>query len=316
MEEFEQTPAAEPPPLPTHAGPLPAPDDDFFAPLPAEIGEPLSVHTNWKQGNEIRTLKKRGMSALVVSGLIGIVMLVGLTLLTGSGQGNVLVVVGIAVIIVGTTIGSAAILLALLHGKNPLCTYVGTEGWSRHHINPLHPDRIKDEIILFADADTLHTRKKIHHSDGVYAGETYLYRWRGPANRDIGEIRGLHQMEGEAPAPEHPFWLAKAAEVAWSEHWLTRCRPEFESNGFYTFTISPIKSIRVGEGFMEFHRMGKIHRAEPQDIKKITFDDYNLEILFRDKEIMTRGRFFIDNKNLPNFHAFTIAMERHFGHTP
>ena len=72
-----------------------------------------------------------------------------------------------------------------------------------------------------------------------------------PPARILFDITGSFRKENGVPDAGHPYYFARAAELAWSNHAaLAAMDRQLQQNGFAVqFRLNGTQSLRVGPGF-------------------------------------------------------------------
>jgi hypothetical protein len=281
--------------------PLPS-DANFFAAPPQEIGEVVTATTSLRAGQSARSTGGR-VGIAVAFGVLGGLLGYAIAQLEGAeAYGDALIGGGFLL---------AALIAFLVAGKKPTCSFVGKEGVARFTMND-DPAKGK-EVFLFRDAAELRTHQIRMYHNGIYTGTEYDYKWQDPEGKNRFRLKGNYYGYKKPPKPKSPFWLAEAAEAAWSAHYLARAKEEQAKNGWARFNLSGANSVYIGRDFIEFQLKGKTERLHAEEIERfginqgvVTFGRRGAKSGFLG--FGKEGFFSFEYQNLANARVFLIML--------
>jgi hypothetical protein len=289
---------AVPPNIRTHNGAAQPTDADFFAATPLAIGELRSANTTLNRRSKPLPPFVRTVGLIVF--ILGPIGLSWWSLQQSHPRELIPAPVAVALLVFVTGVGSTIFLTRFFHRV----TYVGTRGIAVQQLKGSRQRIEPPEILRFGDATTLWT-ELIRKPLGVLQ---YTYTWKNASGHKVHEVKGFYCVI--APV-NHDYWLAKAAEKAWSEYLLERMAPEMQEKGFLQFHLRGEDWVRVGYKFLEFYGKGYHERCEEADIKSITLQSGVFTVIHRNAVWFSRrGKYSFQCSDIANLHAFLMAVER------
>jgi hypothetical protein len=286
-----------------HNGDGLAPERDFFAQPPKEIGEVLTASTTLLKSKRPTNV----ISRIALSGFLGSA---GLALLYLLGvEETILQVLAFLVL---------APLGWWLTGFKHTVRYVGKEGIARLTCKNRRDRIVKAEVFPFAEAAELRTGQTRQYYNGIYSGTSYYFNWTGPDGRKRFKLSGSYYGEKKPPKPKDPFHFAGAAERAWSLHLLDRATEELEKTGAIRFRLDGANWIAVGPGFLEFVlKKGEPQRWEKAQIGAISLGDGVFKLKHVDAQegwFSKSGVYSFSYATMSNARLFFIALEKLLGY--
>ena len=290
------------------------------APPPPEVGPVLSIDTSPR-----RRLGRGGPWVVALTIVVVPLVLIPLSALTFAlapgGHDHVRrrgepppppasavgpVVAG--VIDVGVVVGVAWLLVRLFR-RSPSTTYVGADGVALFRGDRQGNVR-QAQVLRFADAAELFTGSTRHFYNGIYTGTSYAYRFEGDG-RTLFKVAGKHNSKAGTPKPGDAYHFARAAEVAWSNHFLDRCQAELARQKFIQFRVNGADYVRVGHGVMEFHFGSRTERIAADQVATTRLKDGAFHIAARDAKWFSRaGKFGFPYAKMANARVFILAAQR------
>jgi len=295
-----------------HSGRDIAPERDFFAPPPAEIGKIESAYTTLKSTKAPWAAPSRFAFAGTVAAVIAFAIYYFVSNMGGRNSRD-LTVVAIPVGI-GALIGFGIVWWATRFKHT--CSYVGELGLARFVCKGSRDNISKSDVLLFADAEELRTSQTRHYTNGVYTGTTYEFTWTDPAGMRRLKLDGSHNGKNDLPKPDDPFHFAHRGEIQWSIYRLQKLPDELEKNGYVQFNLRPGEFVRVGPGFFEFCLKREVTRITVDEIKVVNLNQGRFSIHSKDvRWFSSQGKFGFDYAKMANARLFLLAMEKLVGYT-
>ena len=294
--------------IPNHTGEPRAKPADFFAPPPPEIGQVLTAESSLAPGRRAMPLWLR----LAIAGIIAAGLWGGTTwLLQGSreyGQMAPVIAFFWAAIVAGVFL--------YLTRFSQTCTYVGKDGASRFRLRGSRSATAKETTLLFAHAAELRASQVRQHYNGVYVGTNYDYRWSDAAGRLLYRLNGTYRAgRKKLPKQGSAYNFALAAEMAWSNHFLTRAQAHLESEGSIPFRIDAHKVVRVGPGFLEFHFGDQPQRVTKEEIASVSLGNGQFSFKHKDARWFSRaGKYSFAYGRMANGRVFMLALDKLMGY--
>jgi len=300
---MEREVAWEPPAgMLTHADVPIAPELDFFAPPPPEIGEVLNAFSSLKRGR--RPLSAAAKGAILF--LPGIVTLAALSY-TKAVDDIWQVVIFIVLFVIGWFFTRFA----------HTCTYVGKDGVARIRCKRDRENITQQEVFRFRDATELRTSQTRHYHNGAYTGTGYDFAWTDDQDRRVFRCNGTYRGEKKPPKPTDAFHFAEAAEVAWSIHLLDRAQEQLEQAGAIVFRLGGTDWVAVGPGFLELNLKGERRRCESAEIGGFSINGGTFKLKRTDAQegwFRSTGVFQFPYATMANARVFLLAIDRLLGH--
>jgi len=191
-----------------------------------------------------------------------------------------------------------------------VCSYVGSEGVSRH---TLRGARVVDEIIAFSDVAELRITREaraIRQLHGVGRARYALRDFDGGELLVVDAAPSVDGPSGVVPSAGAIF--GDAAERAFSEHVVARYDAELVARGRIRFVLGPREVIELGPGFLELEASGTRARLDATEIRSVRVTRGMLEIrsgaageamgIFRLRLVDTRS-----------VHAFAVVLQQLVG---
>jgi hypothetical protein len=291
------------PNLYTHAGTLVSEgvqDIEFFAIPPAEIGEIQSVSSTLRRSQQPQP-------AFVKIGLSLLVLLISLALAIFLWEASpVFSICGL-----GVGIGLALIAYASLD-FNHRCSFVGTEGIAYYTLKGSRTASVKATYLMFREVGDLFTQQTSNYVNGVYTGTDYQYNFTRPQNQPH-KISGTYRDNKKWTPSNDQWFLAHAAERAWTSYFLNYVNQQFDQVGYVEFAMAGNpKAVRVGHGYLEFiSKDDSTAYVAVADMKKISL---NSGIFYFEHKDSTwwkgKGKYSFAYGSLPNARAFLICLDQ------
>ncbi|NJK30058.1 MAG: hypothetical protein HC940_07845 [Acaryochloris sp. SU_5_25] len=283
-----------------HTDSLIAPDMDFFADPPPEIGTIISADSSLNSSSESKRIQSRIRSCLWEG-------------IYGAAIGG-LVALAVELPLLGSLIGVAiAVILVLLSTRYAYhCSYVGERGIALSYLKGHRSAQPQTRIFCFQDGKNLYTQQTRSYYNGIYTGTTFNYRWTRLSTPDF-KLEGAHRSEKGNPPPENLWHFADAAEGAWSVHLLQLVDQQLDQLGYVEFPIkSSLNAVRIGSGFMEFEeKNGTRQRVDVADMKDIRLGSGVFQFKHKGTTWWSgKGKYSFAYSNLPNARLFLICLDR------
>ncbi|MDD2465090.1 MAG: hypothetical protein PHI97_13920 [Desulfobulbus sp.] len=259
----------------THAGEKIANDCVFFAPPPQEIGQVATAQTTLRKNSPLPMLPLAVSYPLTIIGLALGVSLVLRYLLHGNVAINSMSFV--------IAVGVVALLIWKING--PLsqffheCTYVGEKGAVRFTLTNQHKHIVKQEMLLFTQADSLYHGSTLRFEKFFYRKTDFFFVWKDQDEKVLLKIAGDYvNRSGRPKNLDHPYYFGEAAMAAWNAYLRPRIFNALEKNQVISFKAEDmiialskdvlmfsetskrlvlgwgdIHSITLGGGMLEFH---------------------------------------------------------------
>jgi len=295
--------------LPDHRGRMEHVRFLFFASPPAEIGALRSAESTVHYGRGPKPVAVR----LGIGLGIGVILSVTITWLSSTPgdhsafsffQGRVLAPLPVGCVI--------AYFLTYFRGT---CTFVGEQGIARVLIEGSLAKTPKFQVLLFEEAAELLTSETRRFVNGIYSGTSYDYFWNTVNGARIYRLKGDYHSKSSHPVPGHPWYFARAAELAWSMYFLERAEEILRTEGSVPFRVDRKRSVRVGVGFIEFHFGGDPVRVSREEIASISLFDGQFAFIHKDTRWFSRaGRYVFAYENMGNAKVFLLALDRLLGY--
>lgn len=121
-------------------------------------------------------------------------------------------------------------------------------------------------------------------------GTNYDYRWSDAAGRLLYRLNGTYRAgRKKLPKQGSAYNFALAAEMAWSNHFLSRAQAHLESEGSIPFRIDAHKVVRVGPGFLEFHFGEQPQRVTKEEIASVSLGNGQFSFKHKDARWFSRS---------------------------
>lgn len=191
-----------------------------------------------------------------------------------------------------------------------VCTYVGSEGVSRHAFRGA---RIVDEIIVFSEVAELRITREARALRQLNGVGRARYALRDGVGRELLVVDAAPSVDGPSGvAPSAGASFGDAAERAFSEHVVARYDAELIAHGRIRFVLGPREVIELGPGFLELEASGTRARLDATEIRSVRVTRGMLEIrtgaageamgIFRLRLVDTRS-----------VHAFAVVLQQLVG---
>lgn len=304
---------ADLPPLMTHAGGVIAPNDDFFADAPPEIGRLYSCFSTLQHGVEPMNWGIRiaacFMAFVASAFMVGLV--VGVLQSRPFRPENLFVLVGLP-----TLVGLVIVAIILWWtGFSHTCTYVGVKGIAKFTCSGSR-ENISVEKFFFEDAIELRTGQTRHYYNGVYTGTDYSFAWSDEKGRAVHTLSGRYSSEQGTPVAKDPYHYAIMAEIAWTQHLLSNIDQVTANDGLLFFGLKSGDYIQLGENLLVLVKGGQTHRFSGDKIEKMTMGNGVLSIW----EVGAKEGWFVNSgihqimyADIGNARFFTMALEKLMG---
>ena len=163
------------------------------------------------------------------------------------------------------------------------CSFVGSLGVTKSTVKRFNSGKPKVETLLFKEAVSLFTSQTQKYVNGAYTGTEYKYIW-GLANSSPYTISGTYRSKEGRPPEGDPYYLAAAAEAAWTRHLLPLAMEDFKAAGHVSFPMSgKLQMIQISDGALDFiMKNGETKSTAVADMKDIK---------------LSQGRFYFKHKD-------------------
>ncbi len=194
------------------------------------------------------------------------------------------------------------------------CTYVGRDGISNAVIAGSRDAPPKYSELLFRNAVAMFTSQTHHYRNGVYQNTTYDFYWLSAHGTKLYSIAGSYGRKN--PPATDMIHFARAAEIAWSQHYLDAALHQLEREGSIAFVVDQRRVVRVGSGFLEFHHFDDHPvRVTAKEIAKVTLG--NGVFMFKHVDARwysSEGKFKFTYANMANARVFLLALDKLMGY--
>ena len=294
--------------LPDHQGnPPPADAPPAVSPPPAQIGTVRSAERVTLGG---RTTTAGGNVAMAVMAGVFVALLLPLSRTDDRGRLATPMPVFVAAMAGGLAVCGIVAYLALR--RRPETTYVGDDGVAVHRGR--RDGTVKaGRLLRFADADEILTAATHEYRNGVYVRTSYAHRYKANG-RTIYKLSGTYRGLNTPPRPHDPYHLARAADLAWSNHLLARYGPKLGGDEFLDFGVNRTDTVRVGRGVIEFQLGRRSERITRDEIADATLKDGKFHVAAKDARWFSRaGKYQFDYAKMANGRVFLAAVDRRMG---
>lgn len=192
-----------------------------------------------------------------------------------------------------------------------VCTYVGSDGLSRHS---MRGSRIVDEEVRFADVAELRITREprpIGRVSGVGRARYSLHDAAGAELLLIDAPASFVGPSGTVPSAEASF--GDAAERAYSEHVVARYDADLQAHGRVRFVLGPREVIWLGPGFLELEAGGTRARLDATEIRSVRVTRGMLEIRSGAAGDAAMGIFRVRLEDTRSVHAFAVVLQQLVG---
>lgn len=132
-------------------------------------------------------------------------------------------------------------LLGFLRKHSPksirLCTYVGEDGVALAVTRDAGTSVVELQEMSFYDAVSLWAHETVGLTNGRYTGTRFCFRWVDELAVRF-TIAGSHGSKFALPPSDHHVHFARAAERAWTSHYLKQWRAVLDAGGAFKFDHS------------------------------------------------------------------------------
>ena len=266
-----------------HDGQPLAPDLDFFAAPPVEIGAVRSAHTSLKKGARERPLPLR-IALAALGGAVGYLLTLGFDYLTK--------ILFVLADITRTPVILWELLLLPLwiylgwrsSGFKHNCTFAGEYGCAQFQCEHERSKITRGTYFLFKDAWALSTRMTRRTKNGVYQQTSFTYSWHSSDSKNaIFTIQGLHYADSKKPPADNLYNFATSVESAWYRYATPKIDAEFRQNGRVKFYMGYECWSILGHGYIEFmDEHGQASRCGAEEIGSAKLSDGQLTIRRKD----------------------------------
>lgn len=316
------TPPTSQPPLPTfevdtshytpgpevtnHAGGPLVPDMRFAVAPPPQIGEITSADSPLRLGKTPQTLPKRLGAALIGAAVVlAFAQYIGLRTSHQFLDGLLSIIAAVIGGIIGWFVGRPKL----------ACTFVGEEGVAEMHFDPRQQKVHKEDVLPFAQAESLRVSQTRHYTNGIYTGTEYNFRFQDSVGKPLMTISGRHSSQKGQPKPYDRFWFGVATEIAWSQYMLPRLLHRLGQGEPVRFALNGQDYVSIDRENIELH-LGKKHEVLPfRDFAGVTVHQGTVTVARRDAKsgilgIGRSGYFSFPYANLSNGRLFLVLMNR------
>ena len=296
--------------IPDHDGEIPDEPFDFFFPPPPEVGKLISARSSPVVGGPSPSRAVYLMVAALYTCAAFAIFLVFALLQGDDTYRNFFM--AIAVILAAVVF----ILVLVFGGFRASCSYVGADGVAMGTVRRKRSNRPKIQLLVFNNAADLQTRQVRQVDHGLYSGTHYRYIWRGFDGAIIIRLMGVFRAkEGALPNSSSTYHLARAAELAWTQHLLDRAEHCLKEEGSIPFEVDSHRLVRIGPGFIEFHFGGEPVRVTKDDIAKVTLSDGTFAFQHKDtKWFSSAGKYSFQYGQMANARFFLMALDKLMGY--
>jgi hypothetical protein len=126
------------------------------------------------------------------------------------------------------------------------CSYVGENGLAAAATRDGGATVFDSKDLLFSRAVALWVDETSHFTGTLwtsYTGTTYSFLWVDSYGRALFSIAGTHKYKSESPPAGHQLHFGRAAERAWTVHYLKGCRKLLDSGGSVSFDYKTVRRM-------------------------------------------------------------------------
>jgi hypothetical protein len=291
--------------LADHSGAAIGPDCDLFASPPSEIGEVLSAHTSLQRDKQpVSTATRVAIGAGVAIAVIALFEWFSRLAGTDTEPELTLRLIGVALATMGVII-----VWAMTRFRHE-CSFIGRSGLARFHLHGSRMATVRGDVFLFRNAAHLRTREVRHYTNGIYTGTNYDYSWTDANGLARLKLSGSYQSKKSTPKASSPYYLATAAELAWSYHLLDGVDAMLGKHGYVEFPLLRGNWVRVGQGYVELKSGTHQERLETSAIKTFTIANGTFKIKDADARLFSqKGKFSFEYAHIANARLFLLCLD-------
>ena len=311
FEELPESSWSPPSTVRLHNGEKIPVDSDFFQEPPPSIGEIVSAQSSLVTTKHPFSTMVRLMLVVGLTGLVFYGCVIGFRIFVTNPNDADL----------GYVFGAIAALVTLplviyFTRFNHSCTYVGKLGIAEYKLSGNRDNTPKARVLLFEDCQDITTWQLRQYVNGVYSGTQYKNIWRDDEGGELFVLKGNFSSEKGTPKAISPYWFAVAAEGHWNEFAFDRMVKDYESQGYLDFRVKKKDTVRVGNGYLEFHFGGKTTRLTTDDIKTLSLANGSFTIHTKEARwFSSKGKFGFEYGGMGNAKLFLFALERLAGYS-
>jgi hypothetical protein len=194
------------------------------------------------------------------------------------------------------------------------CTYIGRDGISSTVLAGKRSAPPTTTELLFRNAVAMFTSQTHHYRNGAYQNTSYNFYWVSPQGGKLFSLAGSYNRN--KPPTTDMIHFARAAEIAWSQHYIDAALQQLDREGSIAFVVDGRRVVRVGPGFLEFvHFDDHPVRVTKAEIAKVTLG--NGEFLFKHvdaKWYSREGKFKFSYANMANARVFLLVLDKLMGY--
>jgi hypothetical protein len=268
-----------PPNVTEHKGDPLAPDSDFFADPPPDIGPIRTAHTSLKQGKRPKSAVMRLAIALVCGAALEILLLA--LDRVADFLGPLLGETGPPVALVLLPIALLAAFIALLATRfRHTCSYVGEQGLAHFTCKRGRANIRRDWLFHFKNATSLMTSLTEHYKNSAYTHTSFGFFWySSPFAKSVFGLKNLHTSLSGNPPPGDLYHFCRSAESAWYHQLVTLMEAELAQKGRVSFYTGHNGWTALGPGFIEIRDShGKVTQFIAAEIGSASILNHVLEI--------------------------------------
>lgn len=227
---------------------------DFFTAPPAQLGEIIAASSSLKVGRTGFPLAARVAIAAVC--ILVSALYFNWQIVDCGGAG-----------IIGGFLGAIpGMLLFAATRFNHFVGYVSKNGYAKFTCKDHRDNIVKAELMLFDDVADLYASEVRESHNFIYSGTGYEYKWCTEDRTMVSQITGMFYSN---PKPDNPYFLATAAETAWTSHLASTAMKEFKTKGHVTHNLQLGGSLRLGKDWIEFPIKEQVVRLTTAEVKQI-----------------------------------------------
>jgi hypothetical protein len=297
LDDPYRSPVLALPTVPNHDGTARSPDRVWFEPPPPSLGRLVSATSTLAEDDHEMSVGWRLVITATALAFVGLIVAAEGPQTFASGRGlGVLALLFVGVVVVW-----------VLTGFNHTCSYVGDAGALTATLAGKRTAQPKASAFRFRDAWALFNSETSHYTNGIYQGTTYDFSWFSPSGAQVFSINGKYFRESNKTTDEIHF--ARAAEAAWTQHWLETAVQQLEREGSISFAVGSGRVVRIGDGFLELRGFGD----EPVRVTRAAIAKISLE---RGQLVLEHGtdRLVLPYGSIANARAFLFALDKLMGY--
>ncbi len=255
----------------THYGNPVEEDDDFFVEAPKEIGPVMSAFTSLKSHKQPMSSGGR-LGVMFFLFAIGAVLGIAIGMFTATrgriGAPQILTMLGLGLGLGGLGAYFGHLMTRFKH----TCNYVGKLGVATFVCTGDRDHLAKDDVFLFEDAVELRTGETRNYYNGAYTGTNYAFNWTSSKAKQVYALAGSFSSEARTPHAKDPFYLALAAETAWTLYLFGNMDKLTGGDDEVVFGLKGNDYVELRKDEITIVQGGKTTTLESEDIQQMRIE--------------------------------------------